>query len=424
MNAVLTTHAIGTPMERIDGAVKVTGTTPYAYEQPVENPAYLHPVRATIARGRITAVDTAAAETADGVLAVLTHENAPRFASNQDKELWILQSSEIAFRGRFVGAVVAETSEIARHAADLVKITYDEWTHDVDLRADCDDLYAPEHVNPSFPTDTNEGDVDAALAEATVKIDETYTTAMYHNNPMEPHTTVAIWNDDGLTMYDSTQGVHSLRKMLAPVFGLKPEHIRVISPHVGGGFGSKGTPHAHNVLVGLAAQVVKGRPVKLALTRQQMFSLAGYRTPTIQRVRLGANAGGQLSAIVHDVVEQTSRIKEFAEQTAVPTRVMYASPNRRTTHRLAAFDVPVPSWMRAPGECPGMFGPEVVMDELAIARGLDPIELRIRDEPEVDPESGNPFSSRNLVACLWEGAAASTGIGAHPCPAPSKRGIG
>lgn len=318
--------------------------------------------------------------------------------------MWILQSNEIAFRGQFVGAVVAETSEIARHAADLVKITYDEWTHDVDLRADRDDLYAPEHVNPSFPTDTNEGDVDAALAEATVKIDETYTTAMYHNNPMEPHTTVAIWNDDGLTMYDSTQGVHSVRKMLTPVFGLKPEHIRVISPHVGGGFGSKGTPHAHNVLVGLAAQVVRGRPVKLALTRQQMFSLAGYRTPTIQRVRLGANAGGQLSAIVHDVVEQTSRIKEFAEQTAVPTRTMYASPNRRTPHRLAAFDVPVPSWMRAPGECSGMFGPEVAMDELAIARGLDPIELRIRNEPEVDPEFGNPFSSRNLVACLREGA--------------------
>ncbi len=167
--------------------------------------------------------------------------------------------------------------------------------------------------------------------------------------------------------------------------------------------------------------MVAGRPVKLALTRQQMFALVGYRTPTIQRVRLGAGSDGRLTAIVHDIVEQTSKIKEFAEQTGVPTRMMYAAPNRRVTHRLAALDVPVPSWMRAPGECPGMFGPEVAMDELAVACGLDPIELRVRNEPEVDPESGKPWSSRKLITCLREGARRFDWERRDPTPAIRKR---
>jgi len=179
--------------------------------------------------------------------------------------------------------------------------------------------------------------------------------------------------------------------------------VRVISPHVGGGFGSKGTPRPHVVVAALCARLV-GRPVKLAVTRQQMFTLTGYRTPTIQRLRLAADRDGRLQAIVHDVIEQTSTVQEFAEQTALPTRMMYASPARRTTHRLAALDVPTPSWMRAPGECPGMYALESAMDELAVASGLDPIELRIRNEPDIDPETGNAFSTRNLVECLRRGA--------------------
>ncbi|HET9148912.1 MAG TPA: molybdopterin cofactor-binding domain-containing protein, partial [Alphaproteobacteria bacterium] len=345
MNDLLEPHAIGRPLERLDGRAKVTGTAPYAFEQPVPDPLYLHPVQATIARGRIAGIDTAAAAALAGVVAVLTHENAPRLASDEDKEFWVLQSDEVHFRGQFVGAVIAHTAAIARQAADLVRVSYAERPHDTELRADRRDLYAPATVNPDFPTDTADGDADAALATAAVTVDRTYTTPMEHNNPMEPHTTVASWADGELTLYDSTQGVHSVRAKLAPVFGLPPERIHVIAPHVGGGFGSKGTPHAHDVLAGLAARMVAGRPVKFALTRQQMFSLAGYRTPTIQRLRLGADRDGHLTAIVHDVVEQTSRFKEFAEQTAVPTRMMYAAPNRRTTHRLAALDVPVPSWM-------------------------------------------------------------------------------
>ncbi len=281
---------------------------------------------------------------------------------------------------------------------------YDEQRHDCGLRADRPDLYAPKQVNPDYPTDTAEGDFDAALKAAAVTTDHTYSTPMEFNSPMEPHTTVAIWADDRFTLYDSTQGAHSVRTTLAPLFGLDPRKIHVVAPHVGGGFGSKGEPHAHDALACLAALAVPGRPVKLALTRQQMFAVAGYRTPTIQRIRLGADRDGHLTAIVHDVIEQTSRIKEFAEQTAVPTRMMYAAPNRRTTHRLAALDVPVPSWMRAPGETPGMYAGEVAMDELAVACGIDPIELRIRNDPKNDPESGKPWSGRNLVGCLREGA--------------------
>ena len=388
MTRVAAAPAIGAALERVDGPAKVAGRAPYAYEHPVERPAHLRAVQATIARGRVGAVDAAAAEALDGVLAVLTPFNAPRVADTSDSELAVLQSDEVAFRGQFVGAVVAETPEIARHAAELVSVTYQEEPHDVELRADRDDLYAPERVNPNFPTDTTQGDVEAALAAAAVTTDRTYSTATYHNNPMEPHTTVALWTGDGLTLYDSTQGVHTLRSAMAQVLGLDPERIRVVAPYVGGGFGSKGRAHAHVVLAVLAAQVVAGTPVKFPLTRQQMFFVAGYRTPTIQRVRLAAEADGRLTALTMDVVEQTSRIKEFAEQTAQPSRMMYTAPNRRTSHRLAALDVPIPSWMRAPGECPGMFGPEVAMDELALACGLDPIELRIRNEPEVDPELG------------------------------------
>ncbi|WP_431927638.1 xanthine dehydrogenase family protein molybdopterin-binding subunit [Amycolatopsis tucumanensis] len=396
--------AIGEPLVRRDGARKVTGTATYAYETQAGTPVFCHPVQATVARGRIAAIHTAEAEVLDGVLDVITYRGAERLASTEDAELAVLQDREVAFRGQVIGLVIAETSEAARHGAELVFATYDEREHDTELSADRDDLYKPEKVNPAFPTDTATGDVDAAMASADVTVEQTYRTAMYHNNPLEPHATTALWDNDLLTLWDSTQGVHPSRKAIAKVFGLPEERVRVVCPYVGGGFGSKGLPHANVVLAAMAARAHPGRPVKLALTRQQMFSLAGYRTPTIQKMRLGATRDGRLTAIGLDVVEQTSRIKEFAEQTALPSRMMYAAPNRRTTHRLAALDVPVPSWMRAPGECPGMFGPEVAMDELAHELGIDPVELRIRNEPEVDPESGNPFSSRHLVECLREGA--------------------
>ncbi len=406
--STLDAHAMGVPLVRREGRLKVTGTAPYAFEHPVQGPIYLHPVQADIARGRVTEMDVGAARALDGVLDVLTVFDAPALADISDGDLTILQDDRVHYRGQIIGGVVAETAEIARQGADLVRVRYQHEPHDTALRADHPELYRPEQVNGSFPTDSDDGDVEAALAAAEVSVEGTYTTPIEHNNPMEPHACIVIWRNDSdgptVTMYDSTQGAPMARKALAPVFGLDPERLRVIAPHVGGGFGAKGSPHSHNVLALMAAQRSPGRPVKLAITRQQMFAFVGYRTPTIQRVRLAADGSGRLQAISHEVVEQTARVKEFAEQTAVTSRKMYAAPNRRTAHRLAALDVSVPFWMRAPGETPGVFAVEVAMDELANACGVDPIELRIRNDPEVDPETGKPWSGRHLVQCLRTGA--------------------
>lgn len=398
----LTIQAIGAPLDRIDGPKKVTGAATYAHEHRIAGVTYAFPVQSTIARGRIVSIDASAALALPGVISVLSHENAPRLASLDNADLAVFQSDSIAYQGQFVAAVVAETLEIARQAAELIVVRYEEEPHDVELRVDRGDLYKPEKVNPNQETDTESGNVEAALAHAAFSIDHTYTTPTYHNQPLEPHTTIAIWSDDAFTLYDANQGAHRISDDVARTFGLPSERVRVISPYVGGAFGSKAFTHPHVILTAMAAMLTK-RPVKFALTRQQMFALVGYRTPTIQRVRLATDATGKLMAIAHDVVEQTSKIKEFAEQTAVATRMMYAAPHRRTTHRLARLDVPLPTIMRAPGECPGMFALESAMDEMAIACGLDPVEFRVRNEPEVDPYTGRPFSSRGLVACLRNG---------------------
>ena len=300
--------------------------------------------------------------------------------------------------------MVADTLENARAAAAAVLVTCDRYQHDVRLRPDDPGLYTPDTVNPGLPAETSYGDVEAGLAGAAARVDVTYTTPVQHNNPMERHAALAAWDADGnLTVYDSTQGPSFDRDTIARVLGLPSERVRIIAPDVGGGFGSKGMTRPHAILAALAARAA-GRPVKVALTRQQMFELTGYRTPTIQRVALGEDVSGRLTAIVHEVVEQTAARTDFAEQTAACTRVMYASPAMRTSHRLARLNVPVPSWMRAPGETPGMYALESAMDELSCAAGLDPVELRIRNEPATEPVSGLPFSSRNLVGCLREGA--------------------
>ncbi len=410
----ITTRAIGEPLDRIDGPLKVRGAATYAFEWPVDNPVYLYPLQAEIAAGRITAVDTRKATEEAGVLAVLTHENAPKLAAAGDADVAALQSADVAFRGQFIGAVIGETPEVARYAAGLARFEYEQRPHDVVLAADGNDLTKPVNaanfgtgggeLQDGSPADSLIGDVEAALEAAAFTVDAHYSTAINHHNPMEPHAVIATWHDGQLTLQCSTQGVHLHRFLVASAFGLDLAQVRVISPHVGGGFGSKVYPAAYLVVATMAAQMLPGRPVKFALTRQQMFSLVGYRSPTLQHVRLGADAHGRLTAISHDAVAQTAKVKEYAEQIAVPTRLMYAAPNRRTTHRLAALDLPVPTIMRAPGEGPGMFALESAMDELAQACGLDPIEFRIRNEPEVHPESGLPFSSRKLVACLRQGA--------------------
>jgi xanthine dehydrogenase YagR molybdenum-binding subunit len=403
------------PGTRIDAPDKVTGRARYAFEHQVSGAAYAWPVPATIARGEICSVDTAAALALPGVLAVITPGNAPRLPGNGDPELALFQSHAVAYRGQFVAAVVATSMEAARAAAGQVRVEYLRSEHDVTLTPGHPGLYQPDHVNPQYQTDTATGDFDAAFGTAAVRVDATYCTPAQHNNPMEPHATIASWDGGRLTLFDSTQGPPRVSQTVAEVFGLDPAQVRVIAEHVGGGFGSKGMARPNVVLAAVAAAVA-GRPVKMAVTRQQMFATVGHRTPTIQRVRLGADADGRLAAIGHDVIEQTSTLREFAEQTAVATRHMYAAPHRRTTHRLARLDVPTPSWMRAPGECPGMYALESAIDELASACRIDPVELRIRNEPDADPETGRPFSSRNLVACLREGAARFGWAGRDPAP--------
>ncbi|MGH2717974.1 MAG: xanthine dehydrogenase family protein molybdopterin-binding subunit [Actinomycetota bacterium] len=404
MSSTITRERTG---RRIEAPDKVTGAARYSYEHPLDELAYAAPVTSTIARGEIAEVDVAGALALPGVLTVITPDNAPPLNDAGDGELALFQSRQVAYRGQFVAAVVATSLEVATEAAAAVRVGYREDPHDAILRPDDPRLYAPPYVNPRFDTDSAVGDFDTAFAASPVSIDEEYRTPPEFNQPMEPHATVAAWTTteagDLLTLYDSNQGPVRAKAVVAELFGLEPHQVHVMSEHVGGAFGSKGTPRPNVVLAAMAARIVE-RPVKVAVTRQQMFSVVGYRTPTIQRVRLGAELDGRLNAIAHDVVEQTSTVKEFAEQTAMATRHMYAAPHRRTSHRLVALDVPSPSWMRAPGETPGMFALESAIDELAVATGVDPVELRLRNEPLASPESGKPFSSRHLVECLRDGA--------------------
>jgi xanthine dehydrogenase YagR molybdenum-binding subunit len=391
---------VGEPLDRVDGRLKVTGAARYAYEHPVEDVAYAVGVQSTIAKGRIVSVDVSAALALEGVIGVLWHENAPCLQTG-DAELEVLQSDAVAFRGQFVAVVVAATAQIARHAAALVEVRYEVEPHDVVLSAARGDLGPP----PDDDADGEVGDVAAGRAEGSVIVDHTYTTPTEHNNPIEAHATIAIWEgSDRLTLYDANQGSHNISDDVAEAFGLRGEQVRVMSPYVGGAFGSKYFTHAHVVLTAMAAKAVQ-RPVKLELTRQQMFSLVGYRTPTIQRICLAADAGGRLTAIEHDVVLQVSTLKDLTEDLAAkPTRMMYACANRRTSHRMARLDLPPPTIMRAPGEAQGSFALESAIDELAIACGIDPVDLRIRNEPDTHPDSGLPFSSRGVVECLKRGA--------------------
>ncbi|MET9297396.1 xanthine dehydrogenase family protein molybdopterin-binding subunit [Streptomyces sp. NPDC003077] len=413
--------ALGTPVARLEAVEKVTGTARYATDHTPEGAVHAWPVPADVARGRVTGLDTETALADPDVLAVLSHENAPRLGEADDATLQVLQSPEVAHRGQVVALAVARTLEAARAAALAVRVTYAPEPHDVVLTPDHGKLYVPEAANGGAPAVREHGDFDTAYAAAPVTVDALYTLTPLHNHPMEPHACVAWWEEDRLTVYDSNQGATTVRNTLTALFGLRPEQVRVVATHVGGGFGSKGTPRPQVVLAAMAARHT-GRPVKLALPRQVLPSLTGHRAPTFQRVRLGADRDGRIQALAHEVATQTSTIKEFTEQAAAPSRVMYASPHSRTTHRVARLDVPTPSWMRAPGECPGMYALESAMDELACACGLDPIELRVRNEPDTEPDTGKPFSSRQVVRCLREGARRFGWEGRDPTPGRDRRG--
>jgi xanthine dehydrogenase YagR molybdenum-binding subunit len=410
-------------MNRVEGPEKVTGQARYAFEYPADDVAYCYPVLSEVASGQLAGVDDSDALARPGVLRVLHGGQAGAFGLTGDFELSIFGSRDITYRGQLVAAVVADTLENARAAAAAVRVSYQAAPHDALLRPGHPGLYRPEKVNPSFPADTGYGDVEAGLAESAAQVSVTYTTPAEHNNPMEPHAAMAAWDFQArtLTVWDTTQAPSGDRDTIAAVLGLPPERVRVISSHVGGGFGSKGATRPHAILAAVAAREVR-RPVKVALTRQQMFTLTGHRTPTIQHVTLAATADGALTAVAHEVTEHTALRTEFAEQAAVCTRVMYRTPAMRTSHRLARLNVPMPSWMRAPGEAPGMYALESAMDELAVALDMDPVELRIRNDTGAEPDSGLPFSSRHLVECLREGASRFDWQSRDPRPRGRRQG--
>jgi xanthine dehydrogenase YagR molybdenum-binding subunit len=396
-------HAIGAGITRLEGVEKVTGQARYAGEIPLPGLAYGWVLTSPISKGRIAGIDADPVLAMPGVLAVLHHGNAPRLAEAGDPTLLVLQEDRVHHHGAVVALVVATTLEQARAAAAALDVVYEQQPHDVAFATDHPRMFTPDHVNPAYASETVKGDVDKALAEAEFSVDAVYTTPTEQNNPMEPHATTAQWAGGELTVYDSNQGAYVVQQSLATLFGLEPASVHVVSEHVGGGFGAKGTARPNVVLAAMAAKVLD-RPVRVTLTRQQMFALVGYRTPTIQRVRIGADRDGRLTALDHLAYSQTSTVLEFAEQTAVMSRGMYATDNLRTCHRLVALDVPTPRWMRAPGEAPGSFALESAMDELAHTCGIDPIELRLRNEPDREPATGRPLGSRNLVACFREGA--------------------
>ncbi|MGW2728007.1 xanthine dehydrogenase family protein molybdopterin-binding subunit [Streptomyces sp. NPDC001494] len=399
--------SVGTAHTRVEGRDKVTGAARYSGEIPFAGLAHGWLVLSTIARGRIRALDTDAVLDMPGVVAVLDHRNAPRLNTDYvgmlgtppDPTCAVFQHDRVPHLGWPVALVVAETPEQAREAAESLVVDYEQEPHDIDFDGEHPDAYP---VDGFMPAVTGKGDLDAELAASAHVVDAEYTTPEEHHSMMEPHAATARWDGGRLEVVDSNQGATWVVGELANLFSLDPASVRVRSEHVGGGFGSKGV-RAHQVAAVMAATALR-RPVRVVLTRRQMFSLAGYRSPTTQHVRLGADATGRLRALEHRSVSVTSTVHEFVEPSAGVARVMYDADAHHTANRVVRLDLPTPTWMRAPGEAPGSFALEAALDELAEQCGVDPIELRLRNEPERGPVSGLPFAGRSLPACFREGA--------------------
>lgn len=407
---------IGTPVARVDGRLKVTGQATYAAEFNQTGQAYAVIVSATAGLGRITAIDNAPVEKMPGVLAVITHHNAPKLAYNEHKgsidpavgeRLHVLQDDRIHFFGQPVAVVVAETLDEAERAANALRISYDAERPVVNPHDAAAELIIPEAAlrpNARMRADIARGDADAALSASNIKLDVDYTIARENHNPMEPHATVAAWDGDRLTLWSKSQYVVNEQAEIAAIFGLPPENVLVISPFVGGAFGTSLRTWPHVTLAAIAARQV-GRPVKLVLTRRQMFFTTGHRPVSIQRVALAADADGKLTGIVHEGMGETSRYEQFVEALTSVTDFMYSCPNVRTRYRIMPLDASTPTYMRGPGEASGVHALECAMDELSYLLKMDPIELRRVNEPAMDENRNVPFSSRSLMKCYDLGAA-------------------
>jgi xanthine dehydrogenase YagR molybdenum-binding subunit len=393
---------VGKPLDRVDGPLKVTGGARYAYEvEQGPTTTYGYVVEASIAKGRIKSIDARAAEQSPGVVLILTHLNAPEQGTGDHHVAHpVLNSPDVSYYGQPVAFVVAETFEQARAAAYLVRVSYDQSPGTYALRDGLDHARVPRGGAPS---DSAVGDFAGAFATAPEQLDVTYTTPLQSHAMMEPHATLAMWDGDKLTLHTSNQMLNQGRNAIARTLRIPAENVRLVSPFIGGGFGSKLWVNADAILTAIAARQLQ-RSVKTALTRQQIFHVTTHRSDTMQRIRVGTDRDGRILAIGHDVFSGNLRTEQTFEGAAIQTRTLYAGANRLTRHRLAPLDIPVASSMRAPGEAVGLLALECAMDELAEKLNLDPIELRVRNEPAEDPEKHVPYSSRHLIPCFREGA--------------------
>jgi len=394
-------RAVGTPVSRVDGRLKVTGHATYAAEHEIDGALHAVVVDGSVGVGRITTIDDRAALAHPGVRTVISHLNAPRLAyrdspnanNPEGNRLRVFQDDRIRFFGQPVAVVVADTLEAAQHAARLVEVRYDAHQPATDL-----------HSAPAGePTAYARGNADTAFAGAAVKLDVTYDAARNHHNPMEPHATIARWDGDRLIVWDKTQWVGGTQRELAAVFGIPDSQVRVISPFVGGAFGSGLRAWPHVTIAAVAARQT-GRPVKLVLARRQLYFGTGFRPRYGYRLRIGADRRGRLSAMIHDITAETSSYEKFVEAAMAPGQMLYSMPHVRQSYSSVPLDVNTPIWMRGPGYASASFAIESAVDELAHALNLDPIELRQRNEPAKDESTGLPFSTRRLRECYTVGA--------------------
>jgi xanthine dehydrogenase YagR molybdenum-binding subunit len=400
---------IGTSVSRTEGLAKVTGTATYAAEHDIPGLVHGYLVTATVANGRIKNIDTTAAERSPGVIAVFTHRNAPKLfkpANDWQKSKIYearlpLSDDRIHYAGQIIGLVVADTFERARHGAHLVKVNYD---------TDKPVVEATKATFKEAPPQMGEemkfvrGNTTMGMAEAAATVDETYLASTEHHAPMEPHATIAHWRGkDSVTIYEPSQWVHLTQRTYAEILGLPVEKVRIVIPYIGGAFGSKAFPWPYALLCTAAARDI-GKPLKVVISRRQMTANTGHRSETEQRIRLGATAEGMLVAIDHEVKSATSPVDVFAEPCTSITPVMYSTPNLRLDQQLAVMNVGTPTFMRGPGENPGMWALESAMDELAWALKIDPVELRLKNEAKIHQRKGLPFSAKHFADCLQVGA--------------------
>lgn len=424
-------RVIGQAKTRVTGKLKTTGGAKYAAEFDIENVTHAVITTSTIAKGRIANIDTREAQAEPGVIAVITHQNAPQLPFQEipkNQRITVAPAGEypqtlytdrIHFYGQPVAVTVAETLEQAERAASLVKIEYTPEDHQVSVeRAAAGQLIVPEKR-----PDKSRGNPEAALANAEASIDASYRVPTEHHNPIEPHATIAVWSGDNLTVYDKTQWVKSVQQHLGAVFGIPQENVEVISPFVGGAFGCAGRIWQQTTLAPIAAKVVN-RPVKLVLSRKQMFSMTGHRPYTSQRIAMGASKNGKLTSITHECTGETAQFETYTEKVLNATRFLHACPNVQTKYRLAKLDISAPTFMRAPGEATGVYALESALDELSYELGIDPLQLRQINYAERDPESDLPWSEKALRECYRQGAEAFGWSQRNPQPrSMSENGI-